>query len=52
MVTHLPRCYICNKPVKLESATADERGSTVHGGCYLLKIIAKPASAPVPRPKA
>jgi len=46
-----PICYICNKPVKLQLATVDELGRAVHGGCYFLKIIAKPASFPMPRPK-
>jgi hypothetical protein len=45
MVTSLPTCYICNKPVELQSATADELGRAVHGGCYFLKSVAKPASS-------
>jgi hypothetical protein len=39
----LPPCFVCNKPVHLESATTDEQGRIVHGECYFLKIIsAKP----------
>jgi hypothetical protein len=37
-VSYLPICNICNKPVKLETAKADEHGKTVHAGCYLLKL--------------
>jgi hypothetical protein len=51
-VSSSPTCYICKKAVNIESATADELGRTVHAGCYFLKIVAKPASPPTPRPKA
>jgi hypothetical protein len=34
----LPICHICNKPVALELARADEQGRIVHEECYLLKI--------------
>jgi hypothetical protein len=34
-------CHICNKAVKIESATSDEQGKAVHGGCYFLKITAR-----------
>jgi hypothetical protein len=37
-VSFLPICHICNKPVALEFAKADEQGRTVHEGCYLLKV--------------
>jgi hypothetical protein len=35
-----PLCFICHKPVQIESAAADEHGRSVHGECYFLKIIA------------
>ena len=31
-------CYICNKLVKLEAATTDEAGRTVHERCYVVTI--------------
>ncbi len=31
-------CYICNKLVKLETATTDEAGRTVHERCYVETI--------------
>ncbi len=31
-------CAICNKPVSLETAKADEDGRTVHEQCYVLKL--------------
>jgi hypothetical protein len=31
-------CYICKKPVKLETATTDEAGRTVHERCYVATI--------------
>jgi hypothetical protein len=37
-VSHFPTCSICNKPVTLETTKTDERGRTVHEGCYVLKI--------------
>jgi hypothetical protein len=42
-----PICYICKKPVSIESRTTDENDRTVHGGCYFLKITArKPKAKP------
>jgi hypothetical protein len=37
-VSYTPHCYICNKPVTLETAKADAEGKTVHSGCYLLAL--------------
>jgi hypothetical protein len=37
-VSYIPFCHICNKPVALDLAKADDAGRTVHEGCYLLKI--------------
>jgi len=31
-------CYICNKLVKLETATTDEAGRTIHEKCYVETI--------------
>jgi hypothetical protein len=31
-------CHLCNKPVTLELARADEKGRTVHEGCFFLKV--------------
>jgi hypothetical protein len=36
-----PVCSICDRPVKLETSKTDERGRSVHEGCYLLKIKVK-----------
>jgi hypothetical protein len=45
-ISHVPTCHICNKPVALELARADEQGNTVHEGCYLLKISSKATIPP------
>jgi hypothetical protein len=46
-VTYLPICSICNKPVSLETATADEQEKTVHEGCYLLRLSSmRPKNSP------
>ena len=45
-VSYLPFCHICNKPVALGLAKADDAGRTVHEGCYLLKITPKSTPAP------
>jgi len=42
---YCPICYICKKPVSIESRTTDENGKTVHGGCYFLKITARKLKA-------
>ncbi len=33
----MPRCFICKEPVVLATCVADERGRSVHEGCYLRK---------------
>lgn len=40
------RCSICEKPVSLESAKADEYGRTIHEECYALKMKLKQATTP------
>lgn len=40
------RCSICEKPVSLESAKADEYGRTIHEDCYALKMKLKRATSP------
>lgn len=40
------RCSICDKPVSLESAEADEYGRTIHEECYTLKMKLKRATNP------
>ena len=40
------RCSICEKPVSLESAKADEYGRTIHEECYTLKMKLKRATSP------
>jgi hypothetical protein len=40
------RCSICDKPVSLESAKADEYGRTIHEECYALKMKLKQATTP------
>jgi hypothetical protein len=39
-------CSICNKPVALETAKADEVGQAAHDECYLLKLGIKPNVTP------
>ena len=34
-----PACAICDKPVPLEIAKADEDGQSVHEQCYVLKLM-------------
>lgn len=29
-------CWVCNKPVKLETAKTDEQGGAVHEECYVM----------------
>lgn len=36
--TAVPACAICNKPVPLEIAKADEDGQSVHEQCYVLRL--------------
>ena len=33
-----PNCWICRKPVELESCKIDEHGQAVHEDCYLAKL--------------
>ena len=33
-----PACAICEKPVPLEIAKADEDGQSVHEQCYVLRL--------------
>ena len=33
-------CAICNQPVSLGDAKADDKGRTVHEDCYLRQLIA------------
>ena len=33
-----PTCSICNLPVSLNNAKADEDGNAVHEDCYLIKL--------------
>jgi hypothetical protein len=44
-----PLCSICNKPVKLLTATTDENGNIVHEMCHVLKMRLTEARKP---PKA
>jgi len=39
-------CSICEQPVSLESAKADEYGRTIHEECYALKMKLKQATTP------
>jgi len=34
-----PNCWICGKPVELESCKFDEHGQPVHEDCYVAKLI-------------
>lgn len=33
-----PACFICEKPVALETAKTDECGRAIHENCYVLKL--------------
>gem|GEM_PF-5094589 len=35
-------CWICKRPVPLETCKTDEHGRTVHEACQFLRIAAKP----------
>jgi hypothetical protein len=38
-----PICSICQRPLGLDNARADERGDAIHEDCYLIKLgVAKP----------
>jgi hypothetical protein len=41
-----PVCSLCNEPVELETAKADEHGNSIHEECYVLGLIIKTASIP------
>jgi hypothetical protein len=41
-----PICSLCNEPVELETAKADEHGNSIHEECYVLGLIIKTASIP------
>lgn len=54
MVSHHPNqvCWICGKPVALETCKTDEHGSAVHEQCYAAKVALandsqKPTSMPL-----
>jgi hypothetical protein len=40
-----PLCPICEKPVPLEHAKADEHGHAIHEDCYVLKLQLEAASS-------
>jgi hypothetical protein len=40
------RCFLCNRPVPLESSKTDENGKTVHEECYVLDLQLKRATTP------
>jgi len=40
MTSSLPRCAICQQPVRLETAKTDEIGQPVHEDCYLQRLMA------------
>ena len=39
-------CNICDQPVSLETAKADEYGRAIHEECYATKLQLKAATAP------
>ncbi len=39
-------CSLCERPVSLESAKADEYGRAIHEECYALKMRLKVATTP------
>jgi hypothetical protein len=45
----LPRCSICNEPVKLETAKTDEDGKAVHEDCYVGRIMRLKEIIPPPK---
>jgi hypothetical protein len=40
-ISRLPLCSLCDEPVELETAKADEHGDAVHEECYVVKIRPK-----------
>jgi hypothetical protein len=40
-------CFICGKPVPLESANTNEYGRAVHEECYVLRMKLEQATKPV-----
>jgi hypothetical protein len=48
MTSSLPRCAICQQPVRLETAKSDERGQPVHEDCYLQRLMASLQYPPPP----
>lgn len=37
----LPLCSLCNEPVEIETAKANENGDAVHEDCYVVRIRPK-----------
>lgn len=40
-------CFICNKPVDINTAKADSAGRAVHEECYVLRLLLKQATTPL-----
>jgi hypothetical protein len=48
---HTPTCWICGKPVVLETCKTDEHGNSVHEECQFLRVaLAKPPKSVKPTP--
>jgi hypothetical protein len=46
------RCWICNKPVDLREAKANETGKSVHEECYILRHALRQATRKITRQSA
>jgi hypothetical protein len=43
---YLTACHICQQPVELATAKADENGKSVHEECYVAAVSGKPTKKP------
>jgi hypothetical protein len=39
IVSRHPLCGVCNKPLELDIAVADQDGKAVHEECYVLRML-------------
>jgi hypothetical protein len=43
-----PTCSLCNEPVEIDTAKFDSDGKPIHEECYILSMVRKYATPPLP----
>ena len=46
---NIPMCALCDKPIALETAKADENGKPVHEDCYIKRLLSDQYDPPGPQ---